>query len=33
LTRNAEVFLACICAKHLTERLMLAGFLLIRRAD
>jgi hypothetical protein len=33
MTRNAEVFLAGVCAKHLTDRLMLAGFVLMRRAD
>jgi hypothetical protein len=26
MTRNAEVFLAGICAKHLTDKLALAGF-------
>ena len=32
MTRNAEVFLAGVCAKHLSERLALAWFVLIRRA-
>ena len=33
MTLNAEVFLAGVCAKHLTDRLMLAGFMFVRRAD
>ncbi len=33
MTRNAEVFLAGACAKHLTDRLMLAGFVFMRGAD
>ena len=33
MTRYAEVFLAGICAKHLTEQLALAGFLVMRRLD
>jgi hypothetical protein len=33
MTRNAEVFLAGVCAKHLTDCLLLAGFVLMRRAD
>ena len=33
MTRLAEVFLAGVCAKHLTERLALAGFVFMRRAD
>jgi hypothetical protein len=33
MTRSAEVFLAGVCAKHLTERLLLAGFMFMRRAD
>ena len=32
MTRNAEVFLAGVCAKHLSERLALAGFVVMRRA-
>ena len=32
-TRNAEVFLAGVCAKHLIDRLMLAGFVFMRDAD
>jgi hypothetical protein len=32
MTRNTEVFLAGVCAKHLTDRLMLAGFMFMRRA-
>jgi hypothetical protein len=31
MTRNAEVFLAGICAKHLTDKLALAGFVFMRR--
>ena len=33
MTRYAEVFLAGICAKHLTEQLALAGFVFMRRLD
>ncbi len=33
MTRNAEVFLAGVCAKHLTEHLLLAGLVFMRRAD
>ena len=33
MTRSAEVFLAGICAKHLTDKLALAGFVFMRRAD
>ena len=31
MTRAAEVFLAGICAKHLTDKLVLAGFVFMRR--
>jgi hypothetical protein len=31
MTRNVEVFLAGVCAKHLTDKLALAGFVFIRR--
>jgi hypothetical protein len=30
MTRNAEVFLAGICAKHLADRLALAGFVVMQ---
>jgi hypothetical protein len=31
MTRNAEVFLAAgVCAKHLTDKLALAGFVFMR---
>lgn len=33
MTRNAEVFLASVCAKHLSDHLALAGFVLMRRAE
>jgi hypothetical protein len=33
MTRSAEVFLAGVCAEHLTVRLLLAGFVFMRRAD
>ena len=33
MTRYAEVFLAGICAKHLTDQLALAGFVFMRRLD
>jgi hypothetical protein len=32
MTRHAEVYLAGVCAKHLTDRLALAGFVVIQRA-
>ena len=31
MTRNAEVFLAGVCAKHLREQLALAGLVVMRR--
>jgi hypothetical protein len=31
MTRSAEVFLAGVCAKHLTDKLVLAGFVFLRR--
>ena len=31
MTRNAEVFLAGVCAKHLSDHLALAGFVVMRR--
>jgi hypothetical protein len=31
MTRYAEVFLAGICARHLTDQLALAGFVFMRR--
>jgi hypothetical protein len=31
MTHNAEVFLAGVCANHLSERLALAGFVVMRR--
>jgi hypothetical protein len=31
MKRAAEVFLARVCAKHLTDKLALAGFVIIRR--
>ena len=31
MTRAAEVFLAGACAKHLTDKLALAGFVFMRR--
>ena len=31
MTRNAEVFLAGICAKYLIDKLALAGFVFMRR--
>jgi hypothetical protein len=33
MTRNAEGFLAGVCAKHLTEQLVLAGFVFMRRTE
>jgi hypothetical protein len=33
MTRSAEVFLASVCAKHLTEHLVLAGLLVMRRVN
>ena len=33
MTRNAEVFLAGVCAKHLADKLALAGFVLMRRGE
>jgi hypothetical protein len=33
MTRNAEVFLAGVCAKHLTDKLALAGFVLNMQAQ
>jgi hypothetical protein len=33
MTCNAEVFLAGVCATHLTERLMLAGYVFMRCGD
>lgn len=33
MTRSAEVFLAGVSAKHLTDRLMLAGFVFMRGGD
>jgi hypothetical protein len=33
MTRSSEVFLAGVCAKHLTDHLVLAGFLVVRRAN
>jgi hypothetical protein len=33
MTRCAEVFLAGVCAKHLTDQLALAGFVVMRRLD
>ena len=33
MTRHAEVFLAGVCAKHLTEQLALAGFVFMRRTE
>ena len=32
MTRNAKVFLAGICAKHLADHLALAGFIVMRRS-
>ncbi len=32
MTRNAEVFLAGVCAKHLVDHLALTGFVVMRRA-
>ncbi len=33
MTRNAEVFLPSVCAKHLTDKLALASFVFMRCAD
>ncbi len=33
MTRGAEVCLAGVCAKHLTDKLALAGFVVMRHAD
>ena len=33
MTRSSEVFLAGVCAKHLTDHLALAGFVVMRRAE
>ena len=33
MTRNSEVFLAGVCAKHLAEKLALAGLMVMRRID
>ena len=33
MTRYADVHLAGICAKHLTDQLALAGFVFMRRLD
>lgn len=33
MTRSAEVFLAGVCAKHLSEQLALAGFVVMRRVE
>ena len=33
MTRNAGVFLAGICARHLIDHLVLAGYVFMRRAD
>ena len=33
MTRNTEVFLAGVCAKHLCERLALAGLVFMRYTD
>lgn len=33
MTRNAEVFLADVCAKHPADKLALAGFVCMRGAD
>jgi hypothetical protein len=33
MMRSAEVFLAGLCAKHLTDHLMLAGYMFMRRAQ
>jgi len=33
MTRSAEVFLAGVCAKHLTDKFALAGFVTMRRTD
>lgn len=33
MTRNAELFLAGVCAKHLSEQLSLAAFVVMRLVD
>jgi hypothetical protein len=33
MTPNAEVSLAGVCARHLTDKLVLAGFVLVWRSD
>ena len=33
MTRNIEVFLAGVCARHLSDHLALAGFIVMRRVD
>ena len=33
MTRNAEVFLAGVCARHLSDHLALEGFVVMRRID
>jgi hypothetical protein len=33
MTRSAEMFLAGVCAKHLTDQLALAGFAFMRRTE
>ena len=33
MTRYVEVFLAGVCAKHLTQQLALGGFVFMRRLD
>jgi hypothetical protein len=33
MTRYTEVFLAGVCARHLTDRLLSAGFVFMRRPD
>jgi hypothetical protein len=33
MTRNAEVFFSGVCAKHLTDKLELAGFVFMRRGQ
>lgn len=33
MTRNIEVFLAGVCARHLSDHLALAGFIVMRRPD
>lgn len=33
MTRHVEVFLAGVCAQHLTQQLALGGFVFMRRLD